>query len=254
MPVLLPAACLLLAALPGVAPADESAVRSSLDEQAAAERAARESQQRIDALDDETRDLLQRYRAALAEAESLERFNAQVERLVASQERELEARRDQLDEIEETNRRVLPHMESLLDTLERFVALDIPFLPEERERRLASLRELMDRADVTVAEKYRRLLEAYSVEMEYGRTIEAYKGTLDTDDGARNVEFLRVGRVALLYQSLDGARTGYWDGAAGRFVRDDSYRDAVRTGLRVARRQAAPDLLTVPVPAAGRDS
>ena len=54
---------------------------------------------------------------------------------------------------------------------------------------------LMDRANVSVAEKYRRLLEAYQIELEYGRTIEAYEGSFASDNGERSVTFLRVGRA-----------------------------------------------------------
>ena len=70
---------------------------------------------------------------------------------------------------------------------------------------------MMSRADVTISEKYRRILEAYQVELDYGRTLEAYEGKLGSGDDARTVQFLRVGRVALLYQTLDGKETGYWD-------------------------------------------
>ena len=109
----------------------------------------------------------------------------------------------------------------------------------------------MDRADVTNAEKYRRILEAFQIENEYGRTIEAYRGSLDRGGESLPVDFLRVGRVALVYQTLDASELGAWDQAAGQWQPlDRSYRGALRKGLRIARKQAAPDLLRLPVAAA----
>ena len=67
-------------------------------------------------------------------------------------------------------------MLKMIEVMSLFVELDLPFLPEERQTRIIQLQTLMERADVTLAEKYRRILEAYQVETEYGRTIEAYKG------------------------------------------------------------------------------
>jgi hypothetical protein len=105
----------------------------------------------------------------------------------------------------------------------------------------------MRRADVSVSERYRRIVEAYGVEMEYGRTIESYRDEIDNGEEPRSVDLLRVGRVALLYQTLDGAETGYWNADTNEWVVDDSYRAAVREGLRIAKQQAAPDLMIVPV-------
>ena len=138
-------------------------------------------------------------------------------------------------------------MQKMLDTLEQFVALDVPFLVEERAKRVANLKDMMTRADVTFSEKYRRIVEAYQVEMEYGRTIEAYEGKLGAGDAARTVQFLRVGRVGLLYQTLDGRETGYWDADKRDWVVDNHYRNAFREGIGVAKKMTAPDLLVVPV-------
>ena len=68
----------------------------------------------------------------------------------------------------------------------------------------------------------------------------------------REVDFLRIGRVALLYQTHDGAITGAWDNAARAWVdlQAGVYHSAVAKGLRMARKQLAPDLLTLPVVAA----
>ena len=117
----------------------------------------------------------------------------------------------QLRDVETTSREVLPLMQRMLDTLGQFVDLDAPFLLDERKNRVAMLETMMPRADVTLSEKYRRIVEAYQVEMDYGRTLEAYEAKLGDGDDARTVQFLRVGRVALLYQTLDGKETGYWD-------------------------------------------
>ena len=99
----------------------------------------------------------------------------------------------QLGEIETTSREVLPMMQKMLATLDQFVKLDVPFLLEERTNRVAQLKDMMTRADVSISEKYRRIVEAYQIEMEYGRTIEAYQGKV----GDKTVDFLRAGRVAL---------------------------------------------------------
>jgi hypothetical protein len=128
------------------------------------------------------------------------------------------------------------------------VELDLPFLQGERRKRVASLKETLGRADVSISEKYRRIFEAYQIENDYGRTLEAYQGEIAGAD-ARTVRFLRVGRVTLLYQTLDGEETGYWDAHQKAWVRDDSYRRAVVKGFEVADKVGAPDLITAPIPA-----
>jgi len=109
---------------------------------------------------DETREMLLQYRQYLRETQSLHEYGEQLAAQVRSQTEEIEFVKQQLVEIETTAREVLPLMQKMLDTLERFVKLDLPFQLEERRRRVASLRESMDRADVTISEKYRRIVEA----------------------------------------------------------------------------------------------
>lgn len=207
------------------------------------------AQQQIDALSDETEDLLTRYRVTLRQEESLRTYNRQMDKLVAAQQVELDSLRDQLDRIALVSRDVTPLMLRMIDALDAFVQLDVPFLPKERTERIAALREMMDRADVTEAEKYRRIMEAYQVENEFGRTIEAYRLTLDLDGREATVDFLRVGRIALVYQTLDESEAGVWNQETRDWQPLDSgYRSAIRQGLRVARKQAAPDLIQLPLP------
>jgi hypothetical protein len=255
MKTLRPATALWLLLLPGAAAA-QTATEPKPDvdlgrvmrEQVAADEEARASQQRIEALDDETLKLLGEYRKALADTESYEAYAKQLEAQIRSQEEELAEIERQLGEIETTSREIFPLMQRMLETLEQFVALDVPFLREERERRVANLKEMMSRADVTISEKYRRIVEAYQVELDYGRTIEAYDGALAGEGEPRTVQFLRVGRVSLLYQTLDGSETGYWDARRKAWVVDDAYAHAFKEGVGVARKARAPEMLIVPVP------
>lgn len=238
------AAC-TLAALWGAAalPAEPAKVNAVIGEQVKAEEAARASQKRVEQLDEETTKMLADYRQMTAEAASLKGYNEQLALQVKSQDEQLSTMNQQLAEIETTSREVLPMMNRMLATLEQFVALDLPFLKEERANRIALLKEIMTRADVSTSEKYRRLVEAYQIEMEYGRTIEAYEGKIED----KTVDFLRSGRVALMYQTRDGKETGYWDAAAKKWKRDDEYKDAMVSGLKVAKKQAAPDFIAVAV-------
>ena len=153
-----------------------------------------------------------------------------------------------IDQVTVTERQITPLMMRMIDGLEQFVALDLPFLSEERERRVEGLREMMDRADVAASEKFSQILRAYQIENEYGRTMESYASEIDTTEGSRIVDVLKVGRVALVYQTSDGEETGAWDVAQGTWVQlDDAYKTPIRNGIRMARKQLSVDMLTLPV-------
>lgn len=218
--------------------------------QVAADGQAAQQQAEINRLRDQAQTASDRFAQAVAEAESLERYNNQLNEQVRSQQDEIASIERQLLDIETTNREVQPLMQQMVDTLEQFVKLDVPFLIDERTNRVQGLKNIMNRADVTISEKYRRILEAYQIELEYGRTLDAYEGRLVGNGGdVRTVEFVRLGRVSLMYRTLDGSETGYWDANQGQWVIDPSYKEAVEEALRVARGDGAPELLTVPVPA-----
>jgi Protein of unknown function (DUF3450) len=229
--------------------AQAQSLEALVAEQAAANKAAVASQQKVDAMQDKAQDAAGKYLQALAETESLKKYNDQLGKQVKSQEEEIASIDKQLTEIETTVREVQPLMQKMVDTLGQFVSLDVPFLLDERTNRVQGLKDMMQRADVTVSEKYRRILEAYQIELEYGRTLDAYEGKLGNGADAKTVEFVRLGRVSLMYQTLDGKETGYWDQKQRKWVRDDSYARSVKEALRVAKKVGAPDLLTVPVPA-----
>jgi len=223
--------------------ADPEQVKSIIGEQVKTEQAAIASQKKIEQLDAETTRMLGDYRQMTQEAASLKAYNDELAVQVKSQQEQLQTMSQQLVEIQTTSREVLPMMNKMLSALEQFVKLDLPFLSDERSARVATLKDMMGRADVSTSEKYRRLVEAYQIEMEYGRTVEAYQGKVDD----KTVDFLRAGRVSIMYQTLDGKETGYWDVETAKWVADNSYSDGVKAGLKIARKQSAPDFLTVAI-------
>lgn len=220
-------------------------ITQALDATQAANANARASQQRVNALDDQTRQLLERYRAATWQAQQLNVYAEQLEQIAASQEAEKVSLQRQLVEMDRTEREIMPLMLRMLGSLEKFIALDLPFLKEERKDRVEALKRLMTDPEANIAEKFRRILEAYQIEADYGRGLGVERAQVDD----KTADVLRVGRTALFYLSIDGDSAGRWDAKAGKWVPlERSYVRSVRQGIRIAREQTAADLLTLPMP------
>lgn len=236
----------MLGALAATAASAQVLDRSIEVENRIARDAAR-AQEQIDQVAEETERLIDEYRRVLNETDSLRIYNRQLERIVNSQEEEIVSINEQLAGLEDTERDVIPLMIEMAESLVGLIDSDMPFRVEQRRGRAEELVSMLDRSDVTTSEKYRRLLEAYQDEMEFGRTTEGYRGQLPS---GQRVDFLRVGRTLLFYQSLDGSETGWWNPNSREFERlGDSYRLPVSDGLAIAQNQVAPDLVRLPVPA-----
>jgi len=229
-------------------PLNAAPLDAALEESQRLAAEAKASQARIEQLDDATREMLTEYRNAVQQAEALKAYNQQLVELTAAQRKELDGFQRQLDSIERTQEAVAPQMGRMIEVLEEFIAADLPFLPEERADRLASLQDMQSRADVSLAEKYRRILEAYQIESDYGRTLEAWRGELPVEGGSRSVEFLRLGRTMLYYQTLDAHESGWWNPKTRAWeVLDGSARRPISKAIAIARQQQAPTWLELPV-------
>ena len=212
--------------------------------------AARQSQARVDKLAEETRSLLNDYRNVLKEIEGLKIHNERLRRQIARLKRRAIEIEDAIAQVTVTSRQMMPLILRMIDSLEQFVELDVPFHINERRQRIAFLKGNVDRADISVAEKFRQVLEAYKIENEYGRKIDSYKGSVEIDGVERDVNFLRIGRIALLYQTTDADDAGVWDQASRSWVElGGSYQTPISKGLRIARKEASIDLLTLPIAA-----
>jgi hypothetical protein len=207
------------------------------------------NQAKVDSLHTDTRDMFDEYQSRLKLVEGLRLYNDMLQRQLNGQQEEISILQQSIADVAVVERQILPLMVRMIDGLEQFVALDVPFLLEERQQRTAKLRALLSRSDVTVAEKTRRVLEAYQVENDYGRTIEAYKGKLQLGEGTFDADFLRVGRLALMYRTVGNGDVGFWDSDSNGWVELDGvpYRRHIEQGLKIARQEIAPELISVPV-------
>jgi len=210
---------------------------------------AQESQKRIDKVVDDTRKKEDEYKRVLKEIEGLEIYNTLVQRQIDGQMAKMEEIRTSIDQVEVINRQILPAMTRMIDGLKQFVAIDVPFLEGERTERIDKLEALLEEPNVNVAEKFRKVTEAYQIENDYGRTIEAYDGKLNIDGQDFDGEFLRIGRVSLMFQTPDGAYSRVWDQAARRWEDAAEHKNQIRQGLKIANKQIAPELVLLPVPA-----
>jgi seryl-tRNA synthetase len=188
-----------------------------------------------------------RYARTLAEADLTARYNVQIQQQVSTQQQQIAALEAEIAALDATAVDVQPLLQRMFDELAEFVANDVPFFKEERDQRIARIREVMASVDASPSEKFRRVMEAYQIELEYGRTMSSYKQTLA--DG-REAEMVRLGRVSLMYRTVEDGETGYWDNERKEFVADAAMAAAIEDALAIAKEERAPDLITVPVPAA----
>lgn len=209
----------------------------------------RESQATVDALNAQSRRLLEDYRGELRIVQGLEDYVTMLDQQLRAQAEEVAALEQSIGDVAVIERQILPLLARMLDSLEHFIRLDVPFLLPEREARVARLRAMLARSDVTTAEKARRVFEAYQIESDYGRTIEAYKAKIDPGRGSIDADMLRIGRVGLYYRTIGDGRVGYWNPEQGQWesLPDSPYRRLVEQGLRVARQEIAPELVSIPL-------
>ena len=213
--------------------------------------AARQSQTKIDRLADETRDLSSEFKTVIKQVDGLKVYNTRLQRQIENQLARIEGIDESISNSTIISRQMMPLVIRMIDGLQKFVELDVPFAMKERQQRVNFLRANVDRSDLTVAEKFRQVLEAYKIENEYGRKIDASKGSVEIGDVERDVNFLQVGRIAYLYQTTDTELSGAWNQRTRSWVplERGEYRNAIMKGLRIARKEASIDLMNLPVAA-----
>ncbi|MEM7768403.1 MAG: DUF3450 domain-containing protein [Pseudomonadota bacterium] len=238
------AAALVMAA---VVPA-EAQLRQALETGEQATRQAEQIQTQINQLDDERSDMVREYRTILQRRDAAELFARQQEKVVESQEREIVSLTDQLSRVDEITAETVPMMLDMITDLKAFVAADLPFKQAERQIRLDGLDAAMEDPQVSTAERYRLIIQAYQNEMEYGRTIDTWSEDVQVGDATKTVDFFQYGRVALVWIDTNDREgqfynrvSGQWEPLPGGMVGD------VREAIRVASGKKQQEVLFGPV-------
>ncbi|WDE03557.1 DUF3450 domain-containing protein [Thalassomonas viridans] len=215
-------------------------------------KASAKSQSKIDNIYEQTQELIAEYRNVVDEADVLRGYNDHVQRMVDDQKANIASLQNQIDGIDKIKQGVVPLMYKMIDTLEKFVELDVPMNLERRKERIEGLKTVMGNSDVTTSEQFRLVLEAYEIEANYGTIFDAYQGELDLGDRTITADFVHMGRVALIAQSLDMKHAWVWNNDSRSWDElGEEYLKPVTDTIRMARKQLPMDLTKLPVFAAG---
>ena len=211
--------------------------------------ASASSQKRIDVSAEKALTLEAEIDQLREEISNLKIYRDHLNGLVESQNQEVVSLNKQIEQIAKTRQGIVPLMYHMLDGLKAIVADDLPIRKEQREERIAKLEAVMKRADVADAEKFRRILEAYQVEIDYGSKLGTYRGKIQPVDGDLiEVDVLYLGRISLIARSLSGNEFWRWSqqNNAWEYV-DDQQSAELSKAYAMANKQLVPSLLTLPL-------
>ena len=211
--------------------------------------ASAQSQTRISHSADSTLSLRSDIEQLEEEVKNLDVYRKHLEALVKDQHSELSNIDQQISDIEQTRQGVVPLMYKMIDGLKQTVKNDKPIRIEQRNLRIEKLETMMTVANVSDAEKYRRILEAYQIELDYGIKLGVYQGkiTLD-DDKTIEVNILYLGRISLIARNFNQDKYWAWEQKEKAWtLLDSSLNSDLNHAYAVANKDVAPSLLTLPV-------
>ncbi len=212
-----------------------------------ATRRAEQVQQQINQLDDERSDMVGEFRTLLQRKTAAELYARQQAAAVESQEREIASLTDQLSRVDEITSQTVPMLETLIDDLDAFIDADLPFRLEERKDRIARLREYLSDPAISVTERYRQIMDAYTAEMEVGRKTDTWKETITVDDKEVTVDMVLFGRVALVYMDPTGRYAKRYDRETSSWVDlENRYKAEIEKAIRIIQGKRTQDVMYVP--------
>ncbi len=234
---------LTIMALPTLAEAS-----SLRDETAQQQQQQQAIQTRIDQADDETRELLTRLRDAQSSAQRLERYNDRLASTLDEQQQRIDRQQHALETLGETREALPDTMQDMLDRLRALVEADIPFRHDERIARLDGIESALADPSVTEEKRMEQLLSVWRTELDYGSSMDSWRGQLTQDNHQSDVQFLRMGRIGFYYLTPDDEQGGVWKNDDRQWHSlDSAQRTAVSRGIRIANDQRAPELLSLPL-------
>jgi len=174
-------------------------------------------------------------------------YNRQLQELIDSQNAEINSINEQMAQLDETNKGILPKLEEMVNVLAEIIMNDTPFLLKEREDRVNVIKDLLTQSNISTSEKFRRVFEAYQIENEYGRTVEAYRDEITVDGQNYNVEIFRLGRVGLYARTADGDYNAMYSRSEKKWIKTKGIDNDLVIALKIARKEMPPSLIKLPL-------
>ncbi|WP_051957852.1 DUF3450 domain-containing protein [Desulfobacter vibrioformis] len=219
----------------------EAPVAASVDTRQAAQAAREKWDARRQALAEE-------YDRLKAENEQLAFANRNLANKAGDLEKSNQDLTREKEEAQRIRTELAPFLGDLLGRLKALVAADAPFLSRERNDRLVRLGVILDDPDITIAEKYRKMMEALFVEAEYGNTVEVYREKIVADGTEVLADIFRMGRVALFFLALDRESAGIFDVAANQWRTLDKTRvPAIEAVVEMAAKHRPMEVVALPL-------
>lgn len=210
-------------------------------------RSALAAQQSIDQLYENRQRVLSEITAIEQEGTIHALRNRELEQALSEGRQHLSEIDADLRAVTETRTGIIALLDAMIDSLERFIELDLPFELDKRLAAVIELRSDLARADIDVTMKYQAIVSAYLDEIRFGYSNAVSQERIETPRGNRLANILRLGRAGLWYVTPDGAEAGYWD-RVGRFWNDSATEpQTVLMGIRIVRETGAPAMLELPV-------
>lgn len=211
--------------------------------------ASAQSQARINTSADSTLSLRADIEQLEEEVKNLDVYRKHLAALVEDQHSELRNIDQQISDIEQTRQGVVPLMYKMIDGLKQTVKNDKPIRLEQRNQRIEKLETMMTIANVSDAEKYRRILEAYQIELDYGIKLGVYQGKISlNNENTIEANILYLGRISLIARNFNQDKYWAWDQKEKSWtLLDSSFSSDLNKAYAVANKEVAPSLIILPV-------
>ena len=236
----------VLPAYGGIVQKAQKQVKMSIDTQ-------QETQKKQENWESEKQELMALYDGLIRENEILKTTNEMLSRDESKHDALIKSLEQQKIESLRIQREMLPFLKSTLGRLETRIEMDAPFLQKERHMRLQKLTHTMEDIDTGIGEKYRKVMEALFVEAEYGNTIEVYQEKIMVSGQGVLGNILRLGRVSLLFLSLDQTSTAMFNVVQNQWVPlDKAYVPALVAGVEITSKRRPVELISLPLGRLGK--
>jgi hypothetical protein len=155
---------------------------------------------------------------------------------------------NQIMSMEQISEKLKPFLYDIYVRLLDSVDQGAPFLKEERSERLGNLKKTLDDTQIVLGEKFRKVMEALFIEVEYGNTVEVYQEKILLNNENILVNVLRLGRISLFFETLDHQTSGYFDLAENQWksLPQSANRD-IRIAMEIGSKRRPADIVTLPL-------